>query len=317
MLGLESTVSLLQHVYSLLGTPVHVITTEAFDNAYTLMLLEMQSYCNIQLITSQSILSSFLEQMTPLFSTTATLSCASTTTIPKLSVAKSLSNSRCPNLTGPFIVLEAESAFLPNTPRKWKPYDLANVRFLQQKKPLGLLWGDSGNTPEAENDDNGSGDEHSEQDVCDPPPDFEILDDGIEIAIKKTGKNSRRITSKVAVQASLQTVWDILTDYERLADFIPGLAVSQLLEKRDKFARLFQEVKQNPGDSQSDSVVGEEYQTTLLYIVLVKPKVWLPVRLVEGRLCKEIRSNLSCIREEAEKAFQNTNFAYSRFACLK
>ncbi|XP_020549350.1 uncharacterized protein LOC105162824 isoform X4 [Sesamum indicum] len=230
---------------------------------------------------------------------------------------------------------------------------------------LAYFGGDSGNTPEAENDDNGSGDERSEQDACDPPPDFELLDDGIEIAIEKTGKNSRRITSKVAVQASLQTVWDILTDYERLADFIPGLAVSQLLEKRDKFARLFQigeqnlafglkfnakgiidcfekdlqtlpfgqkrdiefkmvegdfqlfegkwsieqEVKQNPGDSQSDSVIGEEYQTTLLYIVLVKPKVWLPVRLVEGRLCKEIRSNLSCIREEAEKAFQNTNFA--------
>ncbi|KAL0316651.1 UNVERIFIED_CONTAM: hypothetical protein Sradi_5543300 [Sesamum radiatum] len=263
--------------------------------------------------------------MTPLFSTTATLSCASTTTISRLSIAKSLSNSRCRNLTGPFIVLETESAFLPNTPRKWKPYDLANVRFLQQK-PLvvcisyigtrilssqtrAYFGGDSGNTPEAENDDNGSGDEHSEQDVCDPLPDFEILDDGIEIAIEKTGKNSRRITSKVAVQASLQTVWDILTDYERLADFIPGLAVSKLLEKRDKFARLFQEVRQNPGDSQSDSVVGEEYQTTLLYIVLVKPKVWLPVRLVEGRLCKEIRSNLSCIREEAEKAFQTTNFA--------
>ncbi|KAL2228064.1 UNVERIFIED_CONTAM: hypothetical protein Sindi_1786100 [Sesamum indicum] len=300
--------------------------------------------------------------MTPLFSTTATLSCASTTTSPKLSIAKSLFNSRCPNRTGPFVVLEAESAFLANTPRKWKPYELSNVRFLQQKKPLvvcisysctraksqaepvrtslppmhkrnvsragkvvgqhiiaeslilssqtrAYFGGDSGNTPEAENDDNGSGDERSEQDACDPPPDFELLDDGIEIAIEKTGKNSRRITSKVAVQASLQTVWDILTDYERLADFIPGLAVSQLLEKRDKFARLFQEVKQNPGDSQSDSVIGEEYQTTLLYIVLVKPKVWLPVRLVEGRLCKEIRSNLSCIREEAEKAFQNTNFA--------
>lgn len=56
----------------------------------------------------------------------------------------------------------------------------------------------------------------------------------------KTGNNSRRIRSKVRVQASLQAVWDILTDYESLADFIPGLAVSKLLEKRDNFARLFQ-----------------------------------------------------------------------------
>ncbi|KAL0346053.1 UNVERIFIED_CONTAM: hypothetical protein Sradi_4436600 [Sesamum radiatum] len=276
--------------------------------------------------------------MAPLFSTTATLSCASTTTIPKLSVAKCLSNSRCPHLTGTFIVLEAESAFLANTPRKWKPYDLANVRFLQQKKPLvvcisyfgtrilssqtrAYFGGDSGNSPEAENDDNGSGDEHSEQDVCDPPPDFEILDDGIEIAIEKTGKNSRRITSKIGEQ---NLAFGLKFNAKGIIDcFEKDLQTLPFGQKRDiEFKmvegdfQLFegkwsieQEVKQNPGDSQSDSVVGEEYQTTLLYIVLVKPKVWLPVRLVEGRLCKEIRSNLSCIRDEAEKAFQNTNFA--------
>lgn len=63
---------------------------------------------------------------------------------------------------------------------------------------------------------------------------------GIEIEIEKTGNNTRRIRSRVGVQASLQVVWDILTDYERLADFIPGLAVSKLLEKRDNFAHLFQ-----------------------------------------------------------------------------
>jgi hypothetical protein len=35
-------------------------------------------------------------------------------------------------------------------------------------------------------------------------------------------------------------VWKILTDYEKLADFIPGLAVSKLIDKKDKFARLYQ-----------------------------------------------------------------------------
>ncbi|KAI3446622.1 hypothetical protein Pfo_029543 [Paulownia fortunei] len=313
--------------------------------------------------------------MASLFSTTATPSCASTNTIPKLSVAKSQSNNRCPNLIGPFIVLDAESAFLANTLRKLKPYGLATVRFFQQNKPLvvclshflarAYVGGDSGNTPDAEDDDDGDGGEHSKEDAYELPPDSDLEDDSIEIEIEKTGKNSRRIRSKVAVQASLQTVWDILTDYERLADFIPGLAVSQLLEKRDNFARLFQIGEQNlafglkfnakgtiecfekdlqtlpfgqkrdiefkmvegdfqlfegkwsveqgvkwdAGDLQTDSVVGQEFQTTLLYIVHVKPKVWLPVRLVEGRLCKEIRTNLSCIREEAEKAFRNTHSA--------
>lgn len=92
--------------------------------------------------------------------------------------------------------------------------------------------GSSGDTLDAEDD--------QKEDVDDLPPEPENQDDDVEIEIENTGKNSRRIQSKVAVQASLQTVWEILTDYEGLADFIPGLAVSQLLEKRENFARLFQ-----------------------------------------------------------------------------
>lgn len=70
--------------------------------------------------------------------------------------------------------------------------------------------------------------------------DFADIGDHIEVEILKTGNNRRRIQSKISVKASLQRVWNILTDYERLAEFIPGLAVSQVLEKRDNVARLFQ-----------------------------------------------------------------------------
>lgn len=63
---------------------------------------------------------------------------------------------------------------------------------------------------------------------------------GIEIQVEKIAQNRRRIQARVSVKASLDTVWNILTDYERLSDFIPSLTVSQLLEKRDKFARLLQ-----------------------------------------------------------------------------
>lgn len=72
-------------------------------------------------------------------------------------------------------------------------------------------------------------------------------------------------------------------------------------------SELLQEVRSDAGELRSDCVDGLESQTTLVYVVHVKPKVWLPVRLVEGRLCNEIRTNLSCIREEAEKVFQNAN----------
>ncbi|KAF9593084.1 hypothetical protein IFM89_020148 [Coptis chinensis] len=179
----------------------------------------------------------------------------------------------------------------------------------------------------------------------------------IEIEILKLDKNARRISSsKMGIDASLETVWKLLTDYDKLADFIPGLAVSQLLEKVDNRARLFQIGQQNlvfglkfnakgivdcyekdleripfgqrrdiefkmiDGDfeifegkwsveetnceSQEviNSSVEQEFQTTLSYVVDVKPKLWLPVGLVEGRLCKEIKLNLLCIRQQAQKA---------------
>ncbi|GAV75511.1 Polyketide_cyc domain-containing protein [Cephalotus follicularis] len=180
--------------------------------------------------------------------------------------------------------------------------------------------------------------------------------DGVYIEIKKLERNSRRIRSIIAIDASLDTVWDILTDYEKLADFIPGLAVSKLVEKKDNFALLYQIGQQNlpfglkfnakgvlecyekdlerfpfrkkrdiefkmiDGDFQVfegkwsiqqfnkgyDSLLGQEFQTTLSYLVDVKPKLWLPVRLVEGRLRKDIETNLLCIREEAQKLIRKS-----------
>ncbi|KAE8008410.1 hypothetical protein FH972_004926 [Carpinus fangiana] len=184
--------------------------------------------------------------------------------------------------------------------------------------------------------------------------------EGEYFEMEKLGENTRRIRSRIAIDAPLHTIWNILTDYERLADFIPGLALCQLLHKTDNYARLFQIGRQNlafglkfdakgildcyekeleslpfgqkrdiefkmiEGDFQlfegkwsieesnrgrdedSESLVGQKFYTTLSYLVDVKPKLWFPVRLVEGRLCNEIKMNLASIREEAQKAVHNT-----------
>jgi hypothetical protein len=44
----------------------------------------------------------------------------------------------------------------------------------------------------------------------------------------------------VRVHAPLDAVWATLTDYEGLADFIPGLSECRLLDQHDGFARLYQ-----------------------------------------------------------------------------
>ncbi|XP_076917628.1 uncharacterized protein LOC143577784 [Bidens hawaiensis] len=173
---------------------------------------------------------------------------------------------------------------------------------------------------------------------------------GIEVEIEKVSSNRRVIRSKVLIEASLETVWGILTDYERLADVIPSLVVSQVLDKSENFARLLQIGQQNlafglkfsakgvvdcyeqdfevlpygqrrniefkmiEGDfqlfegkwsieqyEQSGFESGQQYNTTLLYMVEVEPKMWLPVQLVEGRISREIQVNLFSIREEARR----------------
>ncbi|OMO82292.1 putative cyclase/dehydrase protein [Corchorus olitorius] len=72
-----------------------------------------------------------------------------------------------------------------------------------------------------------------------------VSEDGVFIEIKKLGANSRKIRAKIGIEASLDTVWNILTGYEKLADIIPGLAVSRVVEKKDKFARVYQIGQQN------------------------------------------------------------------------
>lgn len=192
------------------------------------------------------------------------------------------------------------------------------------------------------------GDDNSEE----SEEEIDNVEDIIDLKIEKSGKNSRRITATIEVEAPLDAVWNVLTDYERLADFIPGLAVSQLLERRENGARLLQIGEQNlafglkfkakgivdvyeneleilpvgirrdidfkmvEGDFQvfegkwgieqfeedtgNQSIsIKKDFRTLLSYSVDVQPKRWLPVALVEGRLCREIQINLSCVRSQA------------------
>ncbi|XP_015694120.1 uncharacterized protein LOC102708200 isoform X2 [Oryza brachyantha] len=89
----------------------------------------------------------------------------------------------------------------------------------------------------------------------DPPPDIAHDDDGeqdghkedrddrygFQIQVRKLPKRNRRLVrARVSVHAPLEAVWATLTDYEGLADFIPGLSECRLLDQGPSFARLYQ-----------------------------------------------------------------------------
>ncbi|CAD6332711.1 unnamed protein product [Miscanthus lutarioriparius] len=78
--------------------------------------------------------------------------------------------------------------------------------------------------------------------------------------------------------------------------------LSSTLPSDENTPSLFNKIK---GD---DSIVEgggnseeQEFQTTLSYLVELEPKLWVPVRLLEGRICGEIKNNLVCIREQAQR----------------
>jgi len=65
-------------------------------------------------------------------------------------------------------------------------------------------------------------------------------------------------------------------------------------------------VLQTFSDGSCEDSLVREINTTLSYVVDVKPKMWLPVRLIEGRLCNEIKKNLKSVRGEAQKTTDRT-----------
>ena len=58
----------------------------------------------------------------------------------------------------------------------------------------------------------------------------------------------------------------------------------------------------NKGKCEGDEAfLGQEFLTTLSYLVDIKSKMWLPIHLVEGRLSSEKKTNLSSIPGEANR----------------
>ena len=64
--------------------------------------------------------------------------------------------------------------------------------------------------------------------------------DGNEWSVEVTGPNTRRVSARIRIATPLESIWEVLTDYTRLGDFIPSLAVNEVIERRPTGARLLQ-----------------------------------------------------------------------------
>lgn len=158
----------------------------------------------------------------------------------------------------------------------------------------------------------------------------------VEVKTDRLEGRQRQIAAKIRLPYSVTQIWQILTDYDHLADFIPNLAKSQRIQHpqggirieqigtesllRLKFcARVVLDMVEHfPHQLDFNMVEGDfkvfrgswllqplgDSSMELCYKVSVLPPRVMPVQVIERRLSSGLILNLSAIHQRAESLFR-------------
>jgi hypothetical protein len=160
------------------------------------------------------------------------------------------------------------------------------------------------------------------------------------VDIQRPAPNRRIVTSDLVVYAPIHVVWDVLSDYERLDEYIPNLAISRRVpHPRPTGIRLEQcgvqsilgfefrasvvmdmaEVNKESLHSRSinfDLVESRDFrefsghwrmealpdfQTALYYSVSISPKGLVPVAAIEWRISEDVPQNMDAVKRQCER----------------
>ncbi len=153
--------------------------------------------------------------------------------------------------------------------------------------------------------------------------------EAVEIGTPKVGNWPLHVSLTVSIEAKPEVVWQVLTDYEHLSEFVPGMSKSRVMERNEDtitieqvFKHLFGSmelllsVKETPPNRIDFWLVGGNMKiydghwlikpynsgsTLLTFEVDVQPGFFAPMWLVSWVLKKEIQKGLLAVREEAIK----------------
>jgi ribosome-associated toxin RatA of RatAB toxin-antitoxin module len=160
------------------------------------------------------------------------------------------------------------------------------------------------------------------------------LSETVQVSTEKLQGRARRILATVVIPQPVEQVWRILTDYERLAEFIPNLTESRRLAHPGEGIRLEQigaqcflnvkicarvvldmlehfpyqldfsmvegDFKQFQGAWRLEPVQdARQHATILSYELLVQPPRAMPVALIEHHIRHNLTQNLLAIRHQA------------------
>eukprot|EP00276_Gloeochaete_wittrockiana_P002973 CAMPEP_0184656852 /NCGR_PEP_ID=MMETSP0308-20130426/16800_1 /TAXON_ID=38269 /ORGANISM="Gloeochaete witrockiana, Strain SAG 46.84" /LENGTH=703 /DNA_ID=CAMNT_0027094161 /DNA_START=444 /DNA_END=2555 /DNA_ORIENTATION=- len=171
------------------------------------------------------------------------------------------------------------------------------------------------------------------------------MGDPVMVEIGRLGRRCKRLIARVRIEADPDRVWDVLTDYENLPEFIPSLAkcermqhpsggirllqvgaqslpyihfeakvIMDLEENRNKGELSFQMIEGDfhifQGRWQLSRIDGSSAATLLEYSVDVKPKMSLPAMFIGTIIRKDLPVNLLAVRQRAEMLSQIQDSMY-------
>ncbi len=158
----------------------------------------------------------------------------------------------------------------------------------------------------------------------------------VEVCTDSAEGRQRQISARIQIPHPVEKVWQVLTDYDHLADFIPSLAKSQKIEHPQGGIRLEQVgtqswlkfkfcakvvldmVEQFPHQLDFQMVEGDFKKffgswvlqpntdgsgTELCYTICVLPPLSMPIGMIERRLKSGLVLNLSAIRQRTDVMF--------------
>ena len=156
----------------------------------------------------------------------------------------------------------------------------------------------------------------------------------IEQTMEKFPGGTRRLAAQLTTSASFDSLWNVLTDYDRLNLYIPNLLSSKKIYQKDnnvhlkqvgaqdflgiKFSAevtidLFENKEQGllkfnliKGDfrkfegSWKIQNIKETSKNSLIYDLTVQGYQWMPIGMIEKRLKKDLSENLIAVDKQAK-----------------
>ena len=158
----------------------------------------------------------------------------------------------------------------------------------------------------------------------------------IEQTMEKFSGGTRRLAAQLTTSASLESLWNVLTDYDRLNLYIPNLLSSKKIYQKNNNVQLKQVGAQDfLGMKFSAEVTIDLYEdkelgllkfnlikgdfrkfegswkiqnikntskNSLIYDLTVQGCQWMPIGMIEKRLKKDLSENLIAVDKQAKSS---------------